>query len=188
MGGFKKKVFRIHLFLLARTTRNTTLLQFPIHRVLKVLNSWKRLEISPPVFQTWKNSGKMVKSLQIYIKCFISEIFLHFVQILFNLAHTFAAHHGNKNNWTLKHHMTWRPPRTLEPKLPSVCEKNVFRFFRSSASRNPHSFLSWGCVLVRSFQWKILRAWYRVRFQSRVFCWWWVLQLPCLCVFFLVFL
>ena len=35
----KKKVFRIHLFLLARTTRNTTLLQFPIHSVLKVLNS-----------------------------------------------------------------------------------------------------------------------------------------------------
>ena len=38
-GRHQKKVFRIHLFLLARITRNTTLLQFPIHSVLKVLNS-----------------------------------------------------------------------------------------------------------------------------------------------------
>ena len=106
---------------------------------------------------------------KIYIKCFISEIFLHFGQILFNLAHTFAAHHGNKNNWTLKHHVTWRLPAHSNLKLPSVCEKNVFRFFRSSASRKPHSFLSWRCVLVRIFQWKILRAWYRVTVQARVF-------------------
>ena len=101
-------------------------------------------------------------------KVLISEMFLHFAQILFNLAHTFPAHHGNKNNWTLKHHVTWRLPAHSNLKLPSVCEKNVFRFFRSSASRKPHSFLSWGCVLVRIFQWKILRAWYRVRVQSRV--------------------
>ena len=29
-------------------------------------------------------------------------------------------------------------PRTLEPRLPDVCEKNVFRFFRTSASRKQH--------------------------------------------------
>ena len=51
-------------------------------------------------------------------------------------------------------------PRRLEPKLPYVCEKNVFRFSRSSASGKQNFFLSWGCVLVWVFQWKISRAWY----------------------------
>ena len=143
MGGFKKKVFRIHLFLLARTTRNTTLLQFPIHRVLKVLNSWKRREISPPVFQTLKNSGKMVKSLQIYIKCFMREIFLHFGQILFNLAHTFAAHHGNKNNWTLKHHMTWRPPAHSNLNSHLCVRKTFFASFVPQPAEN-HTLSSLG--------------------------------------------
>ena len=30
------------------------------------------------------------------------------------------------------------PPHTLAPRLPDVCEKNVFRFIRSSASRKQH--------------------------------------------------
>ena len=29
-------------------------------------------------------------------------------------------------------------PRTLAPRLPDVCEKNVFRFFRASASGKQH--------------------------------------------------
>lgn len=43
-----------------------------------------------------------------------------------------------QNNWTLKCHVTWRPPHTLETILPAVCEKNAFRFFHSSASGKPH--------------------------------------------------
>lgn len=31
-----------------------------------------------------------------------------------------------------------KTPRTLEPILPAVCEKNVLRFFRSSVSGKPH--------------------------------------------------
>ena len=31
-----------------------------------------------------------------------------------------------------------KTPRSLEPMLPAVCEKNVFRFFPSSASGKPH--------------------------------------------------
>ena len=30
------------------------------------------------------------------------------------------------------------PPRTLAPRLPDVCEKNVFRLFRASASGKQH--------------------------------------------------
>ena len=51
-----------------------------------------------------------------------------------------AMAEGNKNNWTPKRHVTWRPHHTLEPILPTVCEKYVFRFIRSSASGKPHLF------------------------------------------------
>ena len=40
-----------------------------------------------------------------------------------------------------------KTPRTLELILPAVCEKNVFRFFRSSASGKPH-FISMGYTYV----------------------------------------
>jgi len=93
--------------------------------------------------RTWKNSGKMVKSLQIYIKCFISEIFLHFGQILIILAHTFAAHHGNKNNWTLKHHVTWRTPAHSNLNFHPCVRKTFFVSFVPQPAEN-HTFSSLG--------------------------------------------
>ena len=83
-----------------------------------------------PVLEKFWKSGKKSLSFffffQIYIKCFISEIFLHFGQILLNLAYTFAAHHGNKNNWTLKHHVTWRPPAHSNPNSDMWVRKTFF--------------------------------------------------------------
>lgn len=48
---------------------------------------------------------------------------------------------GNKNNRTLKRHVSWRPlHNTLEPILPAVCQKKVFCFFRFSANEKPNFF------------------------------------------------
>ena len=40
-------------------------------------------------------------------------------------------------------------PRTLELILPTVCEKNVFNFFRSSASGKPH-LINMGYTVMRN--------------------------------------
>ena len=44
-----------------------------------------------------------------------------------------------------------KKPCTLEPILPAMCEKNVFRFFRSSASGKPHLPLLASCVCSKMF-------------------------------------
>ena len=96
---------------------------------------WKSWNF-PTSFPDLEKFWKMVKSLQIYIKCFISEIFLHFGQILFNLAHTFAAHHGNKNNWTLKHHVTWRLPAHSNLNSHPCVRKTFFASFVLQPAEN----------------------------------------------------
>ena len=101
--------------------------------------SWNFSTSFPDLEKFWK----MVKSLQIYIKCFISEIFLHFGQILFNLAHTFAAHHGNKNNWTLKHHVTWRLPAHSNLNSHPCVRKTFFASFVLQPAEN-HTLSSLG--------------------------------------------
>ena len=103
---------------------------------------WKSWNF-PTSFPDLEKFWKMVKSLQIYIKCFISEIFLHFGQILFNLAHTFAAHHGNKNNWTLKHHVTWRLPAHSNLNSHPCVRKTFFASFVLQPAEN-HTLSSLG--------------------------------------------
>ena len=52
-----------------------------------------------------------------------------------------AMAEGNKNNGTLKHHVTWRPRGHMNPYiLSAVWKKNIFRSFSSSASdcEKPH--------------------------------------------------
>ena len=77
----------------------TSKIQTSIKGSYGVLNSWKSLEVCPAIFQIWKKSGKMLKSLefifyffQTYNKSFISDYFFRFGQILFNLVHTFSLH------------------------------------------------------------------------------------------------
>ena len=48
-------------------------------------------------------------------------------------------------------HVTYTP-RTLAPRLPDVCEKNVFHFFRASASRKQHLSHVW---LLSSVRWLV---------------------------------
>ena len=45
---------------------------------------------------------------------------------------------GIKNNWTLKCHVTWRPPTHLNPYSKPCVRKKVFCFFHFSASGKPH--------------------------------------------------
>ena len=141
MGGIKRKSLGSIFFCWLEQPEIRHYFNSQYTGFVQSLDSWKRLEISPPVFQTWKNSGKMVKSLQIYIKCFISEIFLHFGQILFNLAH--AAHHGNKNNWTLKHHVTWRLPAHSNLNSHPCVRKTFFTSFVLQPAEN-HTLSSLG--------------------------------------------
>ena len=49
-----------------------------------------------------------------------------------------AVVEGNKNNWTLKCNVTWRPPAHSNSYSQPCLKKNVFCFFRPSASRKPH--------------------------------------------------
>ena len=93
----------------------------------------------PDLEKFWKN-GKKSPNL---IKCFISEIFLHFGQMLFNLAHTFAAHHGNKNNWTLKQHVTWRLPAHSNLNSHPCVRKTFFASFVPQPAEN-HTLSSLG--------------------------------------------
>ena len=45
---------------------------------------------------------------------------------------------GNKKTENYNTSCDLDPPHTLSPRLPDVCEKNVFRFIRSSASGKQH--------------------------------------------------
>ena len=44
----------------------TSKIQTSIKGSYGVLNSWKSLEVCPAIFQTWKKSGKMLKSLEFF--------------------------------------------------------------------------------------------------------------------------
>jgi len=49
---------------------------------------------------------------------------------------------GKTNTETLHRPRDLKPPGTPVPRLPAVCKKNVFRFFRSSVNGKPHFRLS----------------------------------------------
>ena len=49
-----------------------------------------------------------------------------------------GSKNGNKKTENYNTSCDLDPPHTLAPRLPDVCEKNVFRFIRSSASGKQH--------------------------------------------------
>ena len=59
----------------------------------------------------------------------------------YTFSHTTGSH-AKPNHATRKSGQSHKPcdlyPRTLAPRLPDVCEKNVFCFFRASASGKQH--------------------------------------------------
>ena len=75
----------------------TSKIQTSIKGSYGVLNSLKSLEVCPAIFQTWKKSGKMLKSLEFFFFSNLQQelykwFFFRFGQILFNLVHTFSLH------------------------------------------------------------------------------------------------
>ena len=47
-----------------KTSGSSFVAVFLLHGSYRVLSPWKSLEICPEIFQTWKKSGKVVKSLE----------------------------------------------------------------------------------------------------------------------------